>query len=106
MAYDAYAAERISKILNDRKANFYEKKMFGGVCYMVDEKMCCGLMYNKKRAIDFLMARIGSEKVESSLEKNTACLPMDFTGRPMKDYIFVTADGYDKEEDLEYLTLN
>jgi len=52
MAYDTYLAERINRILTDQKANFYEKKMFGGVCFMVNEKMCCGVMK------DQVMARI------------------------------------------------
>ncbi len=39
MAYDEYLAELISNVLKESSVNFYEKKMFGGVCFMVNEKM-------------------------------------------------------------------
>ena len=47
------------------------------------------------------MARIGEEAYQQELKKEV-CLPMDFTGRPMRGYIFVTPEGWDKEEDLTY----
>ena len=63
MAYDTYLAERINRILTDQKANFYEKKMFGGVCFMVNEKMCCGAMK------DQVMARINPAIYSEALTK-------------------------------------
>ena len=59
MAYDQFTAERIDRYLNDRNVDFYPKKMFSGLCYMVDEKMCCGIHFDKKKQTDLLMARIG-----------------------------------------------
>lgn len=47
------------------------------------------------------MARIGPEAAEKHQNK-TGCQPMDFTGRPMKGYVFITPDGYDTEDDLEF----
>jgi hypothetical protein len=44
MAYDVGLAERIYSVLTQRRARFIEKKMFGGVCYMVDGNMCCGII--------------------------------------------------------------
>lgn len=101
MPYDTFTADRISRILKDKQANFFEKKMFGGMCYMVNDKMCCGIHYDKKKETDLLMVRIGSDAYEKSKDR-TGCHPMDFTGRPMRDYAFITPDGYDSEEDLEY----
>lgn len=101
MAYDEFMADRVRQILKDKNANFFEKKMFGGLCYMVNDKMACGIMYHKKNETDLLMARIGEEASETALQKE-GCHPMDFTGRPMRGYVFVTPDGYDSDEDLEH----
>ena len=62
---------------------------------MVDDKMCVGILD------ETLMARIGPDKYDDAL-KLKGCKPMDFTGRPMKGYVFITAAGTDMEKDLEY----
>ncbi len=77
MAYDEFLAERIVKILNDKRVNFEAKKMMGGLTYMVDGKMCIGIVKNN------LMARIGPDVYEDEL-KLDGCNVMDFTGRQMK----------------------
>ena len=100
MAYDEYLADRIRTIFTNKQASFVEKKMMGGLCFMVDDKMCCGIYFDKKKETDLLMARIGSEKHESALQEK-GCHPMDFTGRPMKGYVFVTPEGFDSDNDLE-----
>ena len=101
MAYDEFTAERITRYFKGRKVDFYEKKMFSGLCYMVDEKMCCGIHFDKKKQTDLLMARIGLEAATEVADK-PGCHPMDFTGRPMKDYVFITPDGYDLDSQLEF----
>lgn len=101
MAYDEFLAERISRILENHKVDFYEKKMFGGLCFMVDGKMCCGVMFNKKHNLELIMARIGEDAYTKAILK-AGVKPMDFTGRPMKGYVFVTPDGYDTDADLEF----
>ncbi|MFK7934403.1 MAG: TfoX/Sxy family protein [Saprospiraceae bacterium] len=101
MAYDEYTADRLRRVFQEKKTDFYEKKMFGGLCLMVDEKMCCGVMFNKKKDTDLLMVRVGSFAAQAA-QHRPGCKPMDFTGRPMKDYVFVTPEGYDTEEDLAY----
>ncbi|SEK69950.1 TfoX N-terminal domain-containing protein [Aquimarina amphilecti] len=101
MAYSEYIADRIHQIFHEKRVNFYAKKMMGGLCFMVDDKMCCGIHYDKKRETDLLMARIGELAYEKAIHKE-GCYPMDFTGRAMKGYVFVTADGFDFDEDLEY----
>jgi len=68
---------------------------------MVDGKMACGIHYDKKKETDLLMARVGVDSYPE-LIKHAHALPMDFTGRPMKGYIFIKPDGYDSEVDLEF----
>jgi len=99
MPYDQFTADRIHRILEDHKADYFAKTMFGGLVFMVDNKMLCGIHFDKKKNSDLLMARIGDESTKHALERE-GCHPMDFTGRPMKGYVFVTPDGYDREEDL------
>jgi TfoX/Sxy family transcriptional regulator of competence genes len=94
MAYNEALAERIELILEEKKVDFLPKKMFGGMCYMVDEKMCLGIVKEE------LMARVGEEQYEKALGETGAKL-MNFTGRAMKGYVFVDVDGYDLEDDLE-----
>ena len=101
MAYDEYLGDRIRQILKSKSVEFYDKKMMGGLVFMVNEKMCCGIHIDKKYGDSLLMAKIGTEAYETEIEKDV-CLPMDFTGRPMKGYIFITPKGFDMENDLEY----
>ncbi|MEZ5007438.1 MAG: TfoX/Sxy family protein [Chitinophagales bacterium] len=101
MAYDEYLADRIRRVFEEMKVPFEEKRMFGGLCMMVDDKMCCGLLFDKNKHTDFLMARIGEERSAEAMKK-VGCHPMDFTGRPMKGYVFITPDGFDTDEELFY----
>ena len=95
MAYNSHLAERISALLQHKKVAHREMKMFGGLCYMVDEKMCIGIVQ------DELMARIDPNLYEASLLRKGAS-QMNFTGRPMKGFLFINAEGTDMDEDLEY----
>lgn len=101
MAYDEYLGDRIRQILKSKNVTFYDKKMMGGLVFMVNEKMCCGIHIDKKYGDSLLMAKIGIEAYKTEIEKNV-CLPMDFTGRPMKGYIFIIPEGFDIGRDLEY----
>ena len=101
MAYDEHLGDRIRQILKSKKVVLTEKKMMGGLLFMVSDKMCCGIHIDKKYGDSLLMARIGIEAYESHIEREE-CLPMDFTGRSMKGYIFITPKGFDLEEDLSY----
>ncbi len=101
MAYDEFIADRIRRAFQEKQVAYEEKKMFGGLCFMVDGKMCCGILYNKKKETDLIMARIGEAASEAAM-KSPGCHPMDFTGRPMKGYVFITPDGFDLEKDLHY----
>ena len=95
MAYDEYIVERIRNILLEKKVDFFEKKMFGGLTFMVDDKMCIGA-HN-----DRVMARIGPDVYEEALKKE-GCKQMGFTGKGMIGFVFVDAEAVDMEEDLEY----
>ncbi|MDC1508412.1 RNA methyltransferase [Saprospiraceae bacterium] len=76
-------------------------KMVSGLLFKMDEKMLCGIHLDKKHGDTLLMARIGEDVYEDELKK-AETLPMNFTGRPMRRYIFVTTDGLDMEDDLKY----
>ena len=101
MAYNEFLADRIKQHFQNHGISFITKKMMGGLCFMVDDKMCCGIHYDKKKQTDLLMARIGEEASDAALQR-TGCHPMDFTGRPMRGYVFVDPDGFDLDEDLGY----
>lgn len=93
MAYDEGLAQRIRDILIDRH-DVVEKKMFGGLTFMVSGHMCCGVMS------DGLMVRVGLEQYEDALAQPGAH-KMDFTKRPMRGMVKVSADGFDLDEDLQ-----
>lgn len=69
--------------------------MMGGLCYMVDDKMCVGIVGKQ------LMCRINPAIYEDSLKKE-GCNEMNFTGRPMKGFVFVDEQVIDKQIELEY----
>jgi TfoX/Sxy family transcriptional regulator of competence genes len=93
MAYNEKMVERIRELLVSQK-QVEEKKMFGGVCFMVNEKMCIGVNENE------IMCRLDPEIYEQALEKQGA-REMDFTGRPMKGYVFVDETGTKTKKDLQ-----
>jgi TfoX/Sxy family transcriptional regulator of competence genes len=95
MAYDEYLAERIQKVLADKNIPCEQKKMFGGLSFMINGKMSVGIVKSE------LMARVGPEFHAEALKKEGA-RTMDFTGRPMEGYVFVSPDGFDSEEQLEF----
>ncbi len=88
MAYNEYLADKLRQSLKERRVSFVEKNMMGGLCIMVDDKMCIGVIK------DDLMARIGPHVYEEFLEKPGARI-MDFTKRPMKGYVYVDAEAWE-----------
>ncbi len=93
MAYNEQLAERVRKLLR-RRNGFSEKKMFGGICFLLNGNMCCGVTTNA------LMLRLGPEAAAQAL-KEPCTREMDFTGRPMKSMIYVDPEGYESDEDLK-----
>ena len=100
MAFSEHHADRIRRVFSEKGIPVREISMMGGLCIMVDDKMCCGLIRKKDSAQDYLMARVGPEAYEQCLSEPGA-LPMDFTGRPMIGFIFVGPEGFDMDGDLE-----
>lgn len=94
MAYNEKLADRVRETLSNQP-NVAEKKMMGGLTFMVNDKMCVGILH------DDLMARIDPEVYEAALQKN-GCRAMDFTGRPMKGFVFISPEGTNNKNNLEY----
>src|SRR5688572_2487661 len=99
MSFHNDTLQRIRTILYDKGTQFNEKTMFAGVCIMVDDKMCCGTHVDKKTGENMLLCRLGEEAAESALEEPHV-VPMNFTGKTMKGYVFVTEEGFKKDKDL------
>ena len=95
MPYDAYLQERISQVLRERHVVFETKKMMGGVCFMVDDKMLAGVFKNR------LMARIDPALEQKALEQEY-CTMLDSSGKSMHGFIYVEGEGVDMDKDLEY----
>jgi TfoX/Sxy family transcriptional regulator of competence genes len=93
MAYNEQLAKRVRSFFERRKVAFEENRMMGGLCFLVGDKMCVGV--EKER----LMVRLDPEIYEQALRRN-GCVPMDFTGRPMRGFVFVNAAGYSADDDL------
>ncbi|WP_421872439.1 TfoX/Sxy family protein [Marinoscillum sp.] len=100
MAYNEDLAERIRQnIPHEDLLHFTEKKMFGGIAFMYDDKMSVGVVK------DDLMVRVISDKMKKVMS-DPAVREMDFTKRPMKEFIFVSADGYQSDARLvEWISL-
>ena len=93
MAYDITLAERVRRTLNDRH-DVVEKKMMGGLTFMVDSKMCVGIVK------DDLMVRVGPYAYPLAL-KEPGCRKMDFTGRDMKGFVFVGPEATKSDRSLQ-----
>jgi TfoX/Sxy family transcriptional regulator of competence genes len=94
MAYNEKLADRIREVLASVPTTT-EKNMFGGVCFMVNNKMCVGVVK------DEMMCRINPALQDMVLER-AGCRIMDFTGRPMKGYVFISEEGMKSKKDFMY----
>ncbi len=100
MAFSDFQAERIRMRL--QKANLTEeKKMMGGLIFMVNYKMCIGLDIDKKTGGDRLMVRVGKASHDSLIFKQGS-RQKDFTGKVMRGFLFIDPDGFDSEADLDF----
>ena len=93
MPYDENLAERVREVLR-RRRGIREKKMFGGLAFLVNGNMACGILGRD------LMVRVGPDAYEASLKK-AGVRPMDFTGRPLRGMVYVGARGYRRATSLE-----
>jgi TfoX/Sxy family transcriptional regulator of competence genes len=94
MAYSEYLADRVRGSLRNLNSTYSEKKMFGGMVFMVDDKMCVGIVN------DDLMVRVDPANQDEFLQEK-GCRIMDFTKRPMKGYLYVSPEGIDMDEELD-----
>lgn len=94
MAYSESLAQRVRALLYPL-TTAEEKKMFGGVAFMVSGNMTVGVLH------DELIARVGLKKYEDSLRKPGADL-FQPTGKPMAGWVTIASDGYQTDEDLKH----
>lgn len=85
MTYDENLAKRVRESIKGKR-NVTEKKMFGGLAFLLKGKMFCGIVK------DDLMIRTGPQMYEEALNKPHS-RPMDFTGKPMKGFVYVEPQG-------------
>lgn len=85
MAYDETLAARVRRATG-HLADTNERKMFGGLCFLVNGNMLVGV------SGDRLMARVGKDAYDEAL-RQPHCRPMDFTGRPMAGFVYVEREG-------------
>jgi len=93
MAFDEGLAERLRETLKQHR-NVTEKKMFGGLAFMLDGRMFVGILGDR------LMARVGPAGYAGALRRPHAS-EMDFTGKPMKGYVYIAPGGFESDRDLE-----
>ena len=94
MAYNEKLADRIRQAL-EKVPKVQEKAMMGGLTFMVNSKMCVGIIK------DEMMCRINPDQQEEALEM-PGCRIMDFTGRPMKGYVMVDETGMKSKKQFDY----
>jgi TfoX/Sxy family transcriptional regulator of competence genes len=93
MAYDDAVAHKVRKTLT-KYTGITEKKMFGGLTFLLYGNMCCGITGNE------LMVRVGPQGYEKALSRPHT-RKMDFTGKPLKGFVYVSPAGFGTKKDLE-----
>jgi TfoX/Sxy family transcriptional regulator of competence genes len=96
MTYDEELADRIRETMLG-EPGLSERKMFGGLAFMLDGHMCCGIVGND------LMLRLGKDGATQALEQPHV-RPMDFTGRPMAGMVYVAPQGLNDDALNRWLT--
>ena len=94
MAYNEKLADRVREALM-HLSNVQEKKMFQGLVFMVDDKMCVGVRNNE------IMCRYDPQEYETVLERQ-GCRPMIRGNSIIKGFVFVSEEGYERKENFDY----
>jgi hypothetical protein len=94
VAFDEELAQRIRRLL-DGQPDVTERKMFGGIGFMVGGNMCCGVIGEN------LMVRLSPAQAEELLASVPGVRPMDFTGRPMRGWLYVSPTAVAEDADLQ-----
>lgn len=92
MAYDMGLAQRVREVLEE-EPGFDEKKMFGGLCFMLFGNMVCGII------MEGLIVRVGVDKYEEML-KMPYTRQFDLTGKPLKGWVMVLTEALDDDDEL------
>lgn len=95
MAYNQKLADMTRDIISLTQKKIEEKSMFGGLCFMVNGKMCVGVEKDR------LMVRLDPSRYDEVMEKE-GCSPMDFTGKVMKGFVFVDIGVLNTKKKLAY----
>ena len=95
MAYSEMLVNKVREALCGLAKGIEEKKMFQGLTFMVDGKMCIGIRNEE------LMCRIGPNIFEEALER-PGCRPMIHNNRVMRGYVFISEEGHRRQEDFDY----
>lgn len=93
MAYDEAVAQRVREALT-KYSGVTEKKMFGGLAFFLRGNMCCGITGNE------LMVRVGPQVYETALSQPHT-RKMDFTGKPLKGFVYVSPAGFGAKKELK-----
>lgn len=93
MAFDGDVAQRVREVIGPRP-DVTEIKMFGGLAFVLNGNMSVGVIGSE------LMVRVGPDAYEDALALPHARL-MDFTGTPMRGFVYVAVDGFREDEELE-----
>ena len=100
MAYSEFLADRVRQRLQNA-GQVEEKKMMGGLVFMVNNKMCVGVDIDKVTNTDRLMVRVGKLPYDDLLGQKGS-RHMDFTGTVMRGFLFVDPEGFDVDDDLDF----
>jgi len=92
VAFDERLDERVRGVLTG-DPSLTERKMFGGLSFMLAGNMCCGVVGEE------LVARVGPEQYEAALARPHV-RPMDFTGKPLTGFVYVAPEGHAADRDL------
>ena len=95
MAYDEELAGRVRDLFEQKGVRYEAKRMMGGLVFMVEGKMCVGIV------ADLLMVRLDPAVYEESLKK-PGCGPMDFAGRQMRGFVLVRPEAIEKKSAFAY----
>lgn len=97
MYVDEFLLDRLRNLLREKSILWEEKKMFGGYCFMIDDKMCFGTYQGG------LMGRVHPDSTPELLKRpGVAQMTMGPNKRSMKGFLSIQEEGYDLDEDLEF----
>ena len=93
MPYDEGVAQRVREAMTGLP-EVVEKKMFGGIAFMVRGNMCLGVTGEE------IMVRVGADGYKDAMNQSHA-REMDFTGKPLKGFVYVAPKGFESDDDLQ-----